>query len=135
MPKAIFIEPLAEPRDENARLSYQDLRSTLSDVYAPAKNAGRQPRLIDVSHESGFNTKTDCSDLRANDAMLTVIHQYGNGLLDKFLDYGNDRVKFSRFSHRLEEYDLEITRNRNFWFVSHSMIQPQKPQCAVLNQN
>ena len=86
----------------------------------PAKRQrGDIPRLLEV-HDImlGFGISNDCSDLKAMDAMITILYNYNPALLHQFLDYDDIGVGFRCYSHNQERYDIEIKTLGFGWTVS-----------------
>ena len=75
----------------------------------PAKRQrGDIPRLLEVHHSMGFGPSNDCTDLKAMDAMITILYNYNPALLQKFFAYSESEWAFRRYSYNREKYDIEI---------------------------
>ena len=87
---------------------------TGSLVTFPSEYRRGRPRLIDVWDSSfGFNADTDCSRLRAMDAILTILWNWDPVLLHAFYaPMSNESwiVTWNRFTGTQERFDMEIKR-------------------------
>ena len=84
-----------------------------------------RPRIVDIwASTFGFDSDTDCSQLRTMDAIVTILYDYDPKLLKMFyLDVKphNHIVELDCSSSDAKQFDLLIKRERGFVNVGSSI--------------
>ena len=87
------------------------LRIVAHNPQFPPDLHSERPRLIDVRSPDGFQSTTDCTNLRTMDAILTILHHDSPQLLKKVWakpDLSDTTLEYNRCAGREELFDLYI---------------------------